>query len=168
MSDDRICPCGSEKSFAECCLPRHTGERPAETAEALLRSRYAAFATGNVDYIVESVHPEVREDLNRENLETWSKDSTWEGLEIVESHLGGVDDDEGLVEFVASYVDAEGDRIEHHERSIFKKEDGSWFFLDGQPVSQEPFRREGPKVGRNSPCPCGSGKKFKKCHGRAA
>ena len=28
-----------------------------------------------------------------------------------------------------------------------------------------PFRRETPKVGRNDPCPCGSGQKFKKCHG---
>jgi uncharacterized protein len=30
---------------------------------------------------------------------------------------------------------------------------------------KEPIRRE-PKVGRNDPCPCGSGKKFKQCHGR--
>jgi preprotein translocase subunit SecA len=29
-------------------------------------------------------------------------------------------------------------------------------------------RREEPKVGRNDPCPCGSGKKYKKCHGQAA
>jgi preprotein translocase subunit SecA len=32
---------------------------------------------------------------------------------------------------------------------------------------QQPARREGPKVGRNDPCPCGSGQKFKKCHGAA-
>jgi len=30
----------------------------------------------------------------------------------------------------------------------------------------EPYLRSGPKVGRNDPCPCGSGKKFKKCCGR--
>jgi uncharacterized protein len=30
-----------------------------------------------------------------------------------------------------------------------------------------PVRREAPKVGRNDPCPCGSGKKFKQCHGKA-
>jgi hypothetical protein len=30
---------------------------------------------------------------------------------------------------------------------------------------EEPYVRESPKVGRNDPCPCGSGKKFKKCHG---
>jgi preprotein translocase subunit SecA len=33
------------------------------------------------------------------------------------------------------------------------------------PVRQEPIK-VGPKVGRNDPCPCGSGKKFKQCHGR--
>lgn len=32
----------------------------------------------------------------------------------------------------------------------------------------QPYRREEPKLGRNDPCPCGSGKKFKKCHGTAA
>jgi uncharacterized protein YchJ len=29
----------------------------------------------------------------------------------------------------------------------------------------QPFVREQPKIGRNDPCPCGSGKKYKKCHG---
>ncbi len=31
-------------------------------------------------------------------------------------------------------------------------------------AAQQPFRRDEPKVGRNDPCPCGSGKKYKKCH----
>lgn len=34
--------------------------------------------------------------------------------------------------------------------------------------SQQPFRRFGGKIGRNEPCPCGSGKKFKQCHGKLA
>jgi preprotein translocase subunit SecA len=33
------------------------------------------------------------------------------------------------------------------------------------PAKPKTFRREEPKVGRNEPCPCGSGKKYKKCHG---
>jgi preprotein translocase subunit SecA len=45
---------------------------------------------------------------------------------------------------------------------------------DGEPASAEPeiqlpritVRRDTPKVGRNDPCPCGSGKKFKQCHGK--
>jgi uncharacterized protein YecA (UPF0149 family) len=35
-------------------------------------------------------------------------------------------------------------------------------------VPAQPYRRETPKLGRNDPCFCGSGKKFKKCHGSAA
>ena len=34
-------------------------------------------------------------------------------------------------------------------------------------VAQQPAQRQGPKIGRNDPCPCGSGQKFKKCHGAA-
>jgi preprotein translocase subunit SecA len=34
------------------------------------------------------------------------------------------------------------------------------------PPATEPFVRDGRKVGRNEPCPCGSGKKFKQCHGK--
>jgi preprotein translocase subunit SecA len=36
---------------------------------------------------------------------------------------------------------------------------------DEHPSHQKPITREGKKVGRNDPCPCGSGKKFKQCHG---
>ena len=38
----------------------------------------------------------------------------------------------------------------------------------GQDAKVETIHRQAPKVGRNDPCPCGSGKKFKKCHGAAA
>ncbi|MCL6524322.1 MAG: preprotein translocase subunit SecA [Thermoflavifilum sp.] len=38
---------------------------------------------------------------------------------------------------------------------------------NGEPVKHEPVR-VGPKIGRNDPCPCGSGKKYKHCHGREA
>ena len=34
-----------------------------------------------------------------------------------------------------------------------------------EPVEKTPVKREGPKLGRNDPCWCGSGKKYKKCHG---
>jgi preprotein translocase subunit SecA len=37
---------------------------------------------------------------------------------------------------------------------------------DAETARAEPVRRERPKVGRNDPCPCGSGKKYKKCHGK--
>ncbi len=41
------------------------------------------------------------------------------------------------------------------------------YFDPSGPVKQEPLRAE-PKIGRNDPCPCGSGKKYKNCHGQGA
>ncbi len=39
---------------------------------------------------------------------------------------------------------------------------------NGAEAQAKPVRRNEPKVGRNDPCPCGSGKKYKKCHGDVA
>lgn len=168
MTDKNACPCGSGLDFESCCDPIHRGAQPAATAEALLRSRYSAFVKGNVEYVVETVHPSVRDELDVDNLRSWASDSTWLGLDVVATQLGGEDDEEGLVEFVAHYDDKDGQHVDHHERSYFKKDEGRWYFLDGEPAVQEPYRREEPKIGRNDLCHCGSGKKFKKCHGRAA
>jgi preprotein translocase subunit SecA len=52
-------------------------------------------------------------------------------------------------------IDAHGDDYAANENDQF----------DPNPVKSEPIR-VGPKVGRNDPCPCGSGKKFKNCHGK--
>ncbi|HXJ44861.1 MAG TPA: SEC-C metal-binding domain-containing protein, partial [Bryobacteraceae bacterium] len=41
-------------------------------------------------------------------------------------------------------------------------------FLGTSTTAQQPVSNGGPKVGRNDPCPCGSGKKYKKCHGVGA
>ena len=87
------------------------------------------------------------------------------GLEIIGTDRGGENDEEGYVEFVAHYA-ANGQSVEHHEHSYFKKLDGEWKFIDGEIESQEPYVREEPKIGRNDPCPCGSGKKYKYCCGR--
>jgi hypothetical protein len=40
--------------------------------------------------------------------------------------------------------------------------------VGGDDATPKTVRRDEPKVGRNDPCPCGSGKKYKKCHGAAA
>ena len=75
---------------------------------------------------------------------------------------GQPEDAEGFVEFKAYYT-LGGEDVTHHEVASFRKEDGAWYFVEGEPVRQQPFVREEPKVGRNDPCPCGSGKKYKKC-----
>jgi SEC-C motif-containing protein len=158
------CPCGKGESLETCCGPLISGKALPETAEALMRSRYAAYATGNVDYILSSHDPATVGEVDRNNTETWSKGAEWLGLEITKTEGGQPSDQEGTVEFVAKYK-IRGVVIAHRERAIFKKHGPRWVFVDGIEIKGPPVRNEGPKAGRNDPCPCGSGKKYKKCHG---
>jgi SEC-C motif domain protein len=162
------CPCGSESAYDTCCGPLHRGERKAATAQELMRARYCAFVKHEIDFIIDTAHTETHKETKREEIESWAEQSQWNGFEILDHEAGGEKDEQGMVEFVAHYVDQEGKEVEHHERSFFGREEGDWKFLDGAPARQAPFIRAEPKVGRNDPCPCGSGKKYKKCHGVAA
>ena len=159
------CPCTSGKPFAECCEPILTGAEKAKTAEQLMRSRYTAYATGNVDWIVESQSEDGRKFVDRKATEEWSKRAEGHKMEILEVQQGGEDDDEGFVDFKAYYT-LGGEDITHHEVASFRKEDGTWYFVDGVEVKPRPFKRLDKKVGPNEKCPCGSDKKFKKCHGK--
>jgi len=159
------CPCGSKKSYGKCCEPIITGTRPAETAEELLRARYTAHVRKDIDYIMNTVHPAKRKASERKGIEEWSENTEWRKLEIIEVTGGTSDDSEGRIEFKAHYKGEEGDAI-HHELSRFKKSRDRWFFFDGKPATHKQVSRATPKIGRNDPCPCGSGKKYKKCCGR--
>ena len=162
--ESRKCPCGSSADLTQCCLPLIQGKRSPATAAELLRARYTAFALGEVDYIIDTHHSRTRGELKREEIEDWSKSSKWLGLEIVKTEAGEAKDEKGAILFCARY-EADGKAQEHWEQSIFEKEGGQWRFLDAHGVKQGPYRREEPKTGRNDPCPCGSGKKYKKCCG---
>ncbi len=142
-----------------------SGEKHPETAEQLMRSRYMAYASANVDYIVETHDPKTRHEIDQEGALTWAKESDWRGLTIVRVNEGGKDDLEGIVEFIATYA-VQDVEYEHHEIAIFRKSNDRWYFVDGTLVKPKPIRRTAPKVGRNEPCPCGSGKKFKRCCGK--
>src|SRR6186713_2086080 len=96
-----ICPCGSEKSFDACCGPLIAGA-PAATAEALMRSRYTAYARGDIDYILSTHDADAGEPVDREATEKWSRETTWLGLKILSTERGGPSDTEGKVEFVAT------------------------------------------------------------------
>jgi len=156
------CLCGSESDFDACCGPI-IGGVPAPTAEALMRSRFTAFANGELDHIENTHATAVRGDFNRSTVESTANAVKWISLEILDTVEGGVDDDTGVVEFAARFK-KDGKILMHHERSGFHREDGKWVYVDGQinPKSK-PIRVE--KMGRNEPCPCGSGKKYKKCCG---
>jgi SEC-C motif-containing protein len=160
-----ICPCGSGTDFARCCEPFITGAATPATAEELMRSRYSAFVSSHTDYIFETTHPEHRADYDHKTTEDWAQNAVWEGLRVVTAKAGGPNDDTGEVEFIVNYVEA-GLRHFHHELAAFKRHEGKWYFVDGAAVSQRPLERVGEKVGRNDPCTCGSGQKYKKCCGR--
>ncbi len=161
---DNDCPCGSGQTLAACCGPYLGGAAPAPTAEALMRSRYSAFVTGNIDYIEQTLLPETRADFDRKNITDWAGNSSWLGLEVRSTEAGGVGDQTGQVEFIARFTFG-GQQHAHHEMSRFVKRDGRWWYVDGDIVTPRP--RTVVKIGRNDPCSCGSGKKYKKCCGGA-
>ncbi len=158
------CPCGTELTYEECCGPIIDGTQNASSAEQLMRSRYTAYAKQNTGYLYSSLHPDHRKDYDEKSTRKWAKSSEWHNLEILNTNGGGEDDTEGTVEFIATFTEG-GSRREHHELAGFKKDADNWYFVNGQPIAPKTVVREGPKVGRNDPCTCGSGKKFKKCCG---
>ncbi|MDF1563814.1 MAG: YchJ family protein [Deltaproteobacteria bacterium] len=155
------CPCGSGQPLADCCKPYIKGKKKPPTPEAVMRARYTAYATNETQYILTSNAPETSEDVDLEATKQWAKKAEWEGFEIVDSQMdeGG---ERAELEFIARYS-IDGQSMTHHELSTFVKLEDGWYFLDGDAVKPKPIRREGPKIGRNDPCPCGSGKKYKKC-----
>lgn len=118
------CPCCSGKIYEECCEPFHTKEKYAETAEALMRSRFSAFAIPNGDYLMETTFPSKRKFHNQKDLQEWGEINVWTKLEIIRSSL-----DE--VEFKAHYTDKKGKRLIHHEASKFQKIDDKWYYVSG-------------------------------------
>jgi SEC-C motif domain protein len=157
-----ICPCGSNLNYDECCLPLIKGDRTALTAEQLMRSRYSAYAMKEIGYLRASLHPDHRSDFDEKTTRAWAESSEWHKLEILETVGGGAEDSEGTVEFIATFTE-KGLNREHREVSTFKKETGTWYLVKGEVQPPKPVVRATPKTGRNDPCPCGSGKKFKKC-----
>ncbi|MEJ2618915.1 MAG: YchJ family protein [Candidatus Thiodiazotropha sp.] len=158
------CYCGSGIDFDACCGPILEGAVQAETAEALMRARYSAFVVNKPEFLHQSLHPDHRLDHDVNATRRWAENSEWLKLEVVDSSGGGADDEQGSVEFIATYKE-QGMVRPHHEISSFRKQNGQWYFVDGKLVTPQTEVRKQPKVGRNEPCPCGSGKKYKKCCG---
>lgn len=118
------CPCGSGVGYATCCGPLVEDGVPARTAEALMRSRYTAFALGRDDHLWRTWHPRTRP------AEVGSGDVAWSGLRIVEVVDGGPQDDRGVVEFEAHFSDDDGPGV-MRERSLFERRGGRWTYLEG-------------------------------------
>ena len=148
-----LCPCGSGRTYCECCEAALNGARPALTAEALMRSRFTAFVRGDANYLLASWHAETRPAQLR-----LDDQPRWERLEILRTEGGDAGDSAGRVGFAAYYRSAAGAGC-LRELSRFRREQGRWYYLDGGPIERD-------QPGRNAACPCGSGRKFKRCCGR--
>ncbi len=154
------CICGKPDHTNDCCGALISGAQTARTAEELMRSRYTAYVQGAIDYLAETQHPHTADRFDEEAARNWSARAQWRGLRVVAVKDGGPADTEGVVEFIAHFA-VEGQIQAHHERSRFRKLNGRWYYVDG---NQPPATRQ-PRVGRNEQCPCGSGKKYKRCCG---
>lgn len=162
---DELCPCGSGKSYTECCQPIIAGTVIAKTAESLMRSRYAAYVMHEIDHISNTCVRETEDaEIDMEETRRWSEESQWQGLKIISTQMGGENDTEGVVEFSATYT-RKGFKDVHLEQAHFKKENGKWLYSHGSLIPTTIIRSE-KKVGRNEKCPCGSGKKYKQCCGK--
>ena len=98
-----LCPCGSGRPYEECCETYIEGRETAPTAEALMRSRYAAHTLGKYDSLNETVHPSIRDEADHEDMKKWSEAVEWEGLEIFSTKDGAETDETGEVSFEARY-----------------------------------------------------------------
>jgi len=148
------CPCCSGLEYSLCCQPWLNGDGIPPTPQALMRSRYTAYAKGDADYLIATWHPDCDAARFRESLEESFAVTRWLSLHIVEAQVPG-DNAEGYVTFFARFSENQRNSF-IHERSRFLRLAQRWYYVDGT------F----PETGRNDRCPCGSGKKFKKCCGQ--
>lgn len=144
------CPCGSTYDYLACCGKFiEAGELP-DTPSQLMRSRYTAYSKGYIDYIVNTMQGSALNNFDKNRAKQWALSVQWLGLRIIQTKQ--VSHQLGMVEFVATYQE-NGYKKFIHENSEFHRVDGRWYYVNGQTVMPS----------RNNACPCGSGKKYKKC-----
>ena len=129
MSDR--CPCGSGETFKKCCRRLIIGKASARTPLELMRSRYSAYASGAVEYLIRTTVPSRRNGLDASELKAGCDRTEWTGLEIIKSGTGPDGTDRGYVEFIASYRHG-GETLSHHEYSTFVRIDYRWYYDEGR------------------------------------
>lgn len=126
----RPCPCTSKSTFDKCCEPYLTGRKLPESPEKLMRSRFSAYATRKVDYLIATTSEAERAKLDAEDLANYCRTVSCISLKVLKTEAGGPQDEEGTVLFHAS-LQVNGKRMLHRELSRFKREEGRWVYVDG-------------------------------------
>ena len=155
-----LCPCGSQTTYTECCGIYIDNHQYPQHPEQLMRSRYTAYSLAKIDYITKTMKGKPLINFNPVEAKAWAQSITWIGLKVFQSYLETPE--KGFVEFSAVFL--ERNKLKTiHELSEFHQENRIWFYVDGitRPLQENNINQ---KIPRNSPCPCGSGKKFKNCH----
>lgn len=130
-----------------------------------MRSRYTAFTKADMEYIKQTMRGKVLRRFNEKDAKQWALTADWTGLEILDAPETKPEDTKGFVSFVAKYNDG-NDPQTLYERSEFEKHGERWFYVQEHPYEPgKPTPIQSSKIGRNDPCTCGSGKKYKKCCG---
>ena len=146
-----ICPCGSKKNFSECCQPIFDDQKNADSPESLMRSRYCAFVMQDLSHVINTWHPTTRPQPTDIHFDKCK----WLGLTIA-SISRKPDESIGTVTYSARYL-YNNCLFIIEECSSFRWENDRWFYYDGD------VRSSNTKIAKNGSCPCGSGKKFKRC-----
>lgn len=155
-----LCRCGSAKSAENCCAPLISGAKQAESPEQLMRSRFVAYATGNMDYVQATWHSSTRPlDITHDDSVQWLR------LEVIKASKVNGKSGQGFVEFKAAFKNTGLQGTTYglmHECSRFIMEGDCWRYVDGEQFDTAADNTM-KKPGRNEPCFCGSGRKYKKC-----
>jgi len=161
--DNSSCLCGSGLNSANCCQRFIAHKDHPTTAEALMRSRFTAYAQKNEAYLLATWDDA---STKKPKFIDFSKegDVVWTQLDIIQCKKGAINDKKGLIEFKAHYT-LDGEPYVMHEISRFVFKNGRWFYMDGLVKSVSRANQQ-VNEGKNKPCPCGSGKKYKRCCGK--
>ena len=138
MNDDSLCPCGSGLRYVICCAPFHRGLAEPVSAEVLMRSRFAAFVCGEVEWLWTSLHrdhddrAEARETVLAHLREGLARGVTYESLDVLDTRCA---DAEGIAQVLFyAVVKARGKDVSFVELSSFANSGDGWRYLFGVPL----------------------------------
>jgi len=155
---DQACPCGSGQTFGACCRPLLKREQPAPDAERLMRSRFTAHVLRDFEHLHRTVLETAKEPYVPDPE---AGGTNWTRLAI-HSHEKAAKPDFATVDYTASYQEGDVEKA-LHEKAEFQRVEGTWYYTRPLRQGPAPIKSTQAKAGRNDPCPCGSGKKYKQC-----